>query len=158
MDRWTDRLIPVYPENIITTAFHGKWLNTSNLTDWLIVWCLTLFSTLFQLYHGSQCTYPCFPVGPLSSTPHNILSKPLAAFEYNHCRNNRQRWERKQFDWNKSSFRGSWPNNSLPTGTKWLMTASFTTTLHVQCIHKVAMQQKQNCRRWLYFVHRMTDR
>ena len=27
----------------------------------LIVWCLTPFSTVFQLYRGSQCTYPCFP-------------------------------------------------------------------------------------------------
>ena len=40
----------------------------------------TLFSTVFQLYHGSPCTYPCFPGVLLPSTPHNILSKPLAAF------------------------------------------------------------------------------
>ena len=26
-----------------------------------IVWCLTLFSTIFQLYRGGQCTYPGFP-------------------------------------------------------------------------------------------------
>ena len=60
---------------------------------WLIVWYLTPFSTVFQLYHDGQCTYPCFPGGPLTSTPHNIHSKPLAAFSDNHCRNNRQRWE-----------------------------------------------------------------
>ena len=30
----------------------------------------------------------------LTSTPHNILSKPLSAFPLNHCRDNGQRWER----------------------------------------------------------------
>ena len=41
------------------------------------------FSTVFQLYR--QCTYPYFPGVLLTSTPHNILSKPLAAFPHNHC-------------------------------------------------------------------------
>ena len=41
-----------------------------------------LFSTLFQLYHGSHCTNPGF-LGVLSTTPHNILSKQLAAFPHN---------------------------------------------------------------------------
>ena len=27
----------------------------------LIVWCLTLFTTVFRLYCGGQCTYLCFP-------------------------------------------------------------------------------------------------
>ena len=27
----------------------------------LIKWCVKLFSTVFQLYHRGQCTYPCFP-------------------------------------------------------------------------------------------------
>ena len=32
-----------------------------------------------------------------TNTLHNILSKPLAAFLYNHCRNNRQQtWERNE--------------------------------------------------------------
>ena len=53
---------------------------------WLYV---TPFST-FQLYHGGQCTYPCFSGAFLTSTPNNILSKPLAAFPHNHCRNNKQ--------------------------------------------------------------------
>ena len=37
----------------------------------------------FQLYCGGQCIYPCFPGVLLTSTPHNILSKPLAAFPLN---------------------------------------------------------------------------
>ena len=68
----------------------------SYLVDWLIVWCLMLFLTLFQLYCGCQCTYPCFPGVLLTSTLHNILSKPLAAFLHNHCQNNRQWWERNE--------------------------------------------------------------
>ena len=42
--------------------------------------CLRPFSTVFQLYRGGQCTYPCFPGVPLTSTLQNILSKPLADF------------------------------------------------------------------------------
>ena len=55
----------------------------------LIVCCLTPFSTVFQLYRGSQCTYPCFSRILFASTPHNILSKPLTAFPHKHCWNNR---------------------------------------------------------------------
>ena len=43
------------------------------------------FSTVFQLYCSSQCTYPFFPRVFLTSTPHNILSKLLPAFPHNHC-------------------------------------------------------------------------
>ena len=40
-----------------------------------------LFSTVFQSYR----TCPCFPGILLTVTPHNILSKPLAAFPHNQC-------------------------------------------------------------------------
>ena len=61
------------------------------LIDQLIVWCLTLFSTVFQLYRSGQCTYPCFHGVISISTLHNIPFKPLAAFPQNQCRNNGQR-------------------------------------------------------------------
>ena len=72
--------------------------------DWLIVWCLMPFSTVFQLYRGRQCTYPCFPGVLLTSVPHIILSKPLAAFPHDHCRNNGKRWERNYSCRNDSSI------------------------------------------------------
>ena len=65
------------------------WKNPDGLTsgwmliDRMIVWSLTPFSTVFQLCCGGQCTYPCFPGVLLTSAPHNILSKPLAAFPHN---------------------------------------------------------------------------
>ena len=46
------------------------------------------FSTEFQLDHGGQCIYPCFLEIILTSTPYNILSKPLATFPHNYCLNN----------------------------------------------------------------------
>ena len=39
------------------------------------------FSAVFHLYCGGQCTYSCFPRVLLTNISHNILSKPLAAFE-----------------------------------------------------------------------------
>ena len=44
----------------------------------------TIFNSISDIL-GSQCTYPCFPGVLLTSTPHNILSKPLTAFPQNHC-------------------------------------------------------------------------
>ena len=65
--------------------------------DWLIVsWCLSPLSTVFQLNSGGQFTYPCFPEVLLTSTPHIIPSKPLAAFPRNHCQNKGQQSERNE--------------------------------------------------------------
>ena len=77
-------------------------------SEWLIEWCLMLFSTVFQLFCGSQFIYPCFPGVLLTSIPHNVLSKPLAAFPHNHCWNNGQQWERYESccnNYHKSSER-----------------------------------------------------
>ena len=74
--------------------------------DWLIIWCLMLFSTLFHLYHNSQSTYSCFPGVLLTSIQHNIPCKPMAPFPHNHCWNNGQWSEGKEFsrnDYHRSS-------------------------------------------------------
>ena len=67
-----------------------------------------MFSRVLQLYPGGKCTYPCFPGVLWTSTPHNILSKPLAAVLHNHCWNNGQQWERNEScrnDYHQSSER-----------------------------------------------------
>ena len=85
----------------------GKWLNYDNshsmaetrrncivpsihsfLINSLYVCCLKPFPTLFQLYRSGQCTYPCSPGVLFAITHHYILSKPLAAFPYNHLQIN----------------------------------------------------------------------
>ena len=66
--------------------WYVKLIQSSNTkTDWLIVWCLALFSTVFHLHPSGQCTYLCFPWVLLTSTPHNVLSMPLATFPLTHC-------------------------------------------------------------------------
>ena len=100
--------------------------------NYLISMYLTLLSTLFQLYRSGQSTYPCFPGFLLTSTPHSILSKPLAAFQHNQCRNKGQRWERNESsrnDYHQSSERilaepGSEPVTScsqICNTTSWAM-------------------------------------
>ena len=74
------------------------------------------FSTVFQLYCGCQCTYPCFSGVLLTSTLHNILSKPLAAPPHNHCRNNGQRCERKKSYHN--DYHQSWERILAEPGIK----------------------------------------
>ena len=87
---------PSFPTNVTLRVCF--WSSAAILLEgwWLIVWCLTLLSTEFQLYRCGQCTYPCFPGVLLSSTTHNILSKPLAAFPHNHCQNDGHWWERTE--------------------------------------------------------------
>ena len=58
---------------------------------------LMSFPMLYQLYDGSNCTFTSFPGILFTSTPHNILSKTLAAFPHNHCTKIKQQWERNEF-------------------------------------------------------------
>ena len=120
------------------------WVDNYHLLIVMIVWCLTPFSAVFQLYHGGQCTYLCFPGVLLTSIPHNILSKPPAAFPHNHCRNNGQRWERNEScrnDYHQSSERilaepGIEPATScsqVRNATDWAM------GLGVQCWNRVRL-------------------
>ena len=86
-------------------TFETQW-NTLKQFIWLID-CM-VFSKLFQLYRGGQYIYLCFPGVILTSTLRTILSKPLAAFPHNHCRNNWQRWQRNEScrnDYHQSSER-----------------------------------------------------
>ena len=72
-------------------------LYTKYISWWKkIVRCLIQFSKVFKIYHGHQCTYPCFPGVPLTRTctPYNILLKPLVASTLNHCQNNGERYEK----------------------------------------------------------------
>ena len=78
------------------------------MTKCMINCIITPFSMLFQLYCRGQCTYPCFSGILFTSTLHNMLSKPLAAFPYNHCQNNREWQERNESshnDYNQSMER-----------------------------------------------------
>ena len=49
----------------------------STILHIILFW--TPLLTLFLLYRLGQCTYPYFPGFLLTTTPHNILSEPLAA-------------------------------------------------------------------------------
>ena len=81
--------------------YHSFWLPALYspcfvyiISSTFVVCCRMVFNavtTVFQVFLGSQCTYPCFSGVLLSSTLHNILSKPLAAFPHNHCPSNGQR-------------------------------------------------------------------
>ena len=66
-----------------SSKHHCKSLskNMENL-DWLIGWGLTPFLTLSQSYHSGQLIYSCISWFSHTSTPHNNLSKQLAAFPH----------------------------------------------------------------------------
>ena len=51
--------------------------------NWLIEWLgFNAVFNIFQSYHGDQFTYSCVSWFSHTSTPHNILSKQLAAFPH----------------------------------------------------------------------------
>ena len=67
---------------------YSRELNTYQALHYIIMLidCLVFNAVFmpFQLYHCGQCTYPSFPGVCLTSTPHNILPQPLAAFLHYH--------------------------------------------------------------------------
>ena len=66
------------------------------------------FRPIVHLSRGGQCTYPCIPGVILTRTPHNILSKPLAALPNNHSQKNGRLLEGNEScpnDYNKFSDR-----------------------------------------------------
>ena len=61
-----------------------EWVNK---IDWLIVvWCLTPFLTLFQLYRGGHCTYSCFPRVHFTSTCTIFFPSEWLLSPHNHRR------------------------------------------------------------------------
>ena len=56
--------------------------NVGFLSERLIDWGLTPFSKRIQTYHSDQFTYSYVSWFPNTSSPHNILSKQLAAFPH----------------------------------------------------------------------------
>ena len=58
--------------------FIVRLLQIKIILDWMIGWGLTLFSTIYQW----PVTYSCVSCLSHTSTPHNSLSKQLAAFPY----------------------------------------------------------------------------
>ena len=64
------------------------------LIDWLPVIVLNAFFNGISVI--LRCTCPCLSGVLLTSTLHNILSKPLAAFPQNHCQKNGQLWQRNE--------------------------------------------------------------
>ena len=95
--RKTGEIVTCYFSFSLNVCHKSIWLelqtDNSLLIDRLygVYHRLSPFSTIFQLHRESQCTYSCFPGVLLTSTPHNILSKPLTAFPHNHRQINGQR-------------------------------------------------------------------
>ena len=138
--------------------------------SWLIAWCLTPFSTVFQLYHGGQCIYRCFPRVLLTSTPHNILSKPLATVTHYHCRNNGQRNESCCKDYHQSSERilaEPWiePASScsqVRNTTDWAMglgpLISYSEIKDISTFRVNSTRRSNDFNKWLHRVQTFNDR
>ena len=127
--------------------------------DWLIVWCLMPFSTVFQIYRGNHCTYPCFPGAFRTSAPYNISTKPLAAFPHNNCWNNGQWWERNESchsEYHQSSegilaymgikYTTSW--SQVLYATDWSTGLSWDKIIRVNVIHHLVVRHNRFL--WIY--------
>ena len=67
-----------------------------------------------------------------TSTSHNILSKPLAAFPHNHCQNNRQPCEGNESCCNMTIINAQteyWPSREMKQRPPLLKSATLTTEL-----------------------------
>ena len=82
--------------NWISTPLNANLTISTRLIVLIEKYGVCHFLTVFWLYLGGQSIYPCFPGVLLTSNPHNILSKPLAAFPHNHYRNDGQELERNE--------------------------------------------------------------
>ena len=68
------------------------WVGVQNEILWLIVWRLTpFFQQYFSNIAAASLPIHAIPGVSLTSTPLNILAKPLAFFPHNHRRNNGER-------------------------------------------------------------------
>ena len=89
--------------------------------DWLIVDCM-VSNTAFN----SISVISWRPV-LLTSTVHNILSKSLAVFPHNHCRNNGQQWERNESCGNDNPWKEYWLSQGLNQQPSVLKSATLPT-------------------------------
>ena len=81
----------------MSAVLHGKYTQAFGSVNFPVLLDMTsdcmIFSTVFNIIlvisqlpvHLTMLTWSL-----LTSAKHNILSKPLAAFPHNHCRNNGQ--------------------------------------------------------------------
>ena len=86
-------------------------VNSRHVIDLLIVRCLTPFSTVFQLYHGGQCTYPCLPGVLFTNTAINILSKPLTTYPHKVLLS--KRWTAVRAEWILSQWLSQFLGKSI---------------------------------------------
>ena len=69
--------------NNLLDLYQRKKIFVKNLIVLYGVQCR--FQQYFSYIAVASAPYPCFPGILLTSTPHNSLSKPLAAFPHSHC-------------------------------------------------------------------------
>ena len=93
------------PDKIVPTGLHKEYL-IKRLFDCMVFYAVSNSISVISRrpVHQSMLSLSL----RVTSTPHNILSKPMAAFPHNHCRNNGQRWEKNEScrnDYHQSSER-----------------------------------------------------